>query len=46
MINKLKTQKRLLENKPTSYRKQLVLKSENQIIDSAEKDRVVYQKNY
>ena len=45
LINKLKTQKRLLENKPTSYRKQLVLKLENQVTDSAEEDRVVCQEN-
>ena len=45
LINKLKTQKRLLENKPTSYRKQLVLKLEIQVTDSAEEDRVVYQEN-
>ena len=44
-FNKLKTQKRLLENKPTSYRKQLVLKLEIQVTDSAEEDRVVYQEN-
>ena len=43
LINKLKTQKRLLENKPTSYRKQLVLKLEIQVTDPAEEDRVVYQ---
>ena len=34
LINKLKTQKRLLENKPTAYRKQLVLKLENQVTKS------------
>ena len=45
LINKLKTQKRLMENKPTSYRKQLVLKLEIQVTDSAEEDRVVYQEN-
>ena len=45
LINKLKTQKRLLENKPTSYRKQLVLKLEIQVTDSAEEDRFVYQEN-
>ena len=45
MIKNLKTQKRLLENKPTSYRKQLVLKLEIQVTDSAEEDRVVYQEN-
>ena len=45
LINKLKTQKRLLENKPISYRKQLVLKLENQFNDSAEEDSVVYQEN-
>ena len=43
MIKKLKTQKRLLENKPTSYKKQLVLKLEYQVADSVEEDRVVYQ---
>ena len=45
LINKLKTQKRLWENKPPSYRKQLVLKLEIQVTDSAEEDRVVYQEN-
>ena len=45
LINRLKTQKRLLENKPTSYRKQLVLKLEIQVTDSVEEDRVVYQEN-
>ena len=45
LINTLKTQKPLLENKPTSYRKQLVLKLEIQVIDSAEEDRVVHQEN-
>ena len=46
LINKLKTHKRLLENKPTFYRKQLVLKLKNQVTDSAEEDKVVYQKIY
>ena len=41
LIIKLKTRKRLLEIKSTSYRKQLVVKPENQVTDSAEKDRVV-----
>ena len=45
LINKLKTKKPLLENEPTSYRKQLVLKRENQVTDAAEEDRVVYQEN-
>ena len=45
LINKLKAQKRLLEKKPTSYRKQLVFKLENPVTDSAEEDRVVYQEN-
>ena len=45
LINKLKTQKRLLENKPTSYRKKLVLKMENQVTESTEEDRVLYQEN-
>ena len=43
MINKLKTQKRSLENKASSYRKQLFSKLEIQLIDSAEKDKVVYK---
>ena len=43
IINKLKTQKRLMEKKPTSYRKQLFLKLEKQVADSAEEDRNVYQ---
>ena len=43
MIKKLKTQKRLLENKPTSHKKQVVLKLENQFTDSAEQGRVLYQ---
>ena len=43
MIIKLKTRKRLLQNKPTSYRKQLVLKLENQVTDSAEENGVEYQ---
>ena len=43
MISKLRTLKRLSENKPTSYRKQMVLKLENQITDSAEEDRLLYQ---
>ena len=41
MINKVKTQKRLLVNKPPSYWKQLILKLENQITDSTEKDRIL-----
>ena len=46
LINKLTRQKRLLENKPTSYRKQLILKLEKiQVTDSAEEDIVVYQEN-
>ena len=45
LINKLKTQKRLLENKPTSYRKQLVLKLEKQVTDSAAEDKVVCREN-
>ena len=43
LIDKLKTQKRAFENKPTSCRKQLVLELEMQVTDSAEEDRVVYQ---
>ena len=42
---KLKIPKRLLENKPTSYRKQLVLKLEIQVTVSTEEDRVVYQES-
>ena len=34
-----------MENEPKSYRKQLVLKLEIQVTDSAEEDRVVYQEN-
>ena len=43
MINQLKTRKRSLENKPTSFRTKLILELENQVTDSAEEDRVVYQ---
>ena len=37
------TQKRLLSEKPTSYRKQEVFKLENQLIESSEMDRIEYQ---
>ena len=37
LINKLRTQKPLFENKPTSYRKQIFFKLENQITDSHDK---------
>ena len=40
---KLKTQKRLLERKPTSYRKAAVMKLENLLTESAEADRKDYQ---
>ena len=43
MTIKLKTYKRLLQNKQTSYRKQLVLKFGNQVTDLIEEDRVVNQ---
>ena len=43
IIYKLKIQKCLLGNKPTSYRKQFVLKLENQVSDSAKENRFVYQ---
>ncbi|XP_075262534.1 uncharacterized protein LOC142354154 [Convolutriloba macropyga] len=42
-MKRLQTQKRLLSEKPTSYRKQEVLKLENQLIESSEPDRIEYQ---
>ena len=42
-MKRLQTQKRLLSEKPTSYLKQEVLKLENQLIESAELDRIEYQ---
>ena len=42
-MKRLQTQKRLLSEKPTSYRKQDVLKLENQFIESSELDRIEYQ---
>ena len=43
LMKKLKTQKRLLERKPTSYRKAAVMKLENLVTESAEADRKDYQ---
>ena len=42
-MKRLQTQKRLLSEKLTSYRKQEVLKLENQLIESSELDRIEYQ---
>ena len=42
-MKRLQIQKRLLSEKPTSYRKQEVLKLENQLIESSELDRIEYQ---
>ena len=39
----LNTQKRLLEKRPTSYRKNKVLKLESQITELCEHDRISYQ---
>ena len=43
LINKLKTQKRMLENKPTSYRKLQVKMLENIVTEASESDRLNYQ---
>ena len=45
LMKKLKTQKRLLERKPTSYRKAAVMRLENLVTESAEADRKDYQEN-
>ena len=45
LMKKLKTQKRLLERKPTSYRKAAVMKLENLVTESAEADGKDYQAN-
>ena len=42
-MKRLQTQKLLLSEKPTSYRKQEVLNLENQLIESSELDRIEYQ---
>ena len=42
-MKRLQTQKRLLSEKPTSYRKQEVLKLEIQLIESSKLDRIEYQ---
>ena len=42
-MKRLQTQKWLLSEKPTSYRKQEVLKLENQLIESSELHRIEYQ---
>ena len=44
-MKKLKTQKRLLKRKPTSYRKAAVMKLENLVTESAEADRKDYQES-
>ena len=44
-MKKLKTQKRLLERKLTSYRKAAVMKLKNLVTESAEADRKGYQEN-
>ena len=44
-MKKLKTQKRLLERKPTSYRKAPVMKLANLVTESAEAERQDYQEN-
>ena len=44
-MKKLKTQKRLLERKRTSYRKAAFMKLENLVTESGEADRKDYQEN-
>ena len=45
LMKKLKTQKKILERKPTSYRKAAVMKLENLVTESTEADRKNYQEN-
>ena len=45
LMKRLKTQKRLLERKPTSYRKAAVMKLENLVTESAEGEGKDYQEN-
>ena len=43
LMKKLKTQKKLLERKPTTYRKAAVMKLENLVSESSEADKKDYQ---